>query len=131
MKVAFRSIRSSGLGLGCSFLYSGSTFIPLTPSCRPSSSAAASKRRPTRQGHPFNLAVVGSGPAGFYTAHRVMAKIREAKVDMYEELPVPFGLVRFGVTPDYYREAKGSAVLLSAPGVSLLAAAFPAVRALD
>ncbi len=44
------------------------------------------------------MAVVGSGPAGFYTAHRVMSKLR-AKVDMYEALPVTFGLVRFGVAP--------------------------------
>ena len=47
------------------------------------------------------MAVVGSGPAGFYTAYRVMSKIPGAKVDMFEALPVPFGLVRFGVAPDH------------------------------
>jgi adrenodoxin-NADP+ reductase len=47
------------------------------------------------------LAVIGSGPAGFYTAYRAMSKIQNAKVDMYEALPVPFGLVRFGVAPDH------------------------------
>lgn len=47
------------------------------------------------------MAVVGSGPAGFYTAYRVMNKIPNAKVDMYEALPVPFGLVRHGVAPDH------------------------------
>ncbi|KAK7754041.1 NADPH-adrenodoxin reductase [Diatrype stigma] len=47
------------------------------------------------------MAVVGSGPAGFYTAYRVMSKIPSAKVDMFEALPVPFGLVRFGVAPDH------------------------------
>lgn len=47
------------------------------------------------------MAVVGSGPAGFYTAYRVMSLIDRAKVDMYEALPVPFGLVRFGVAPDH------------------------------
>lgn len=45
--------------------------------------------------------MVGSGPAGFYTAYRVMSLIEGAKVDMYEALPVPFGLVRFGVAPDH------------------------------
>ncbi|KAF5025175.1 hypothetical protein F66182_2751 [Fusarium sp. NRRL 66182] len=50
---------------------------------------------------PFRLAVIGSGPAGFYTAYRVMGKIPAAKVDMYESLPVPFGLVRHGVAPDH------------------------------
>jgi len=46
------------------------------------------------------MAVIGSGPAGFYTAYRVMNKTN-AKVDMYESLPVPYGLVRFGVAPDH------------------------------
>lgn len=47
------------------------------------------------------MAVVGSGPAGFYTAYRVMSKLPSAHVDMYEALPVPFGLVRHGVAPDH------------------------------
>jgi hypothetical protein len=50
---------------------------------------------------PFRMAVVGSGPAGFYTAYRVMSKLPQARVDMYEALPVPFGLVRHGVAPDH------------------------------
>lgn len=60
-----------------------------------------SSRPANRDGRPFRLAVIGSGPAGFYTAYRVMAKIEGAKIDMYEHLPVPFGLVRFGVAPDH------------------------------
>lgn len=47
------------------------------------------------------MAVVGSGPAGFYTAYKVMSGIENAAVDMYEHLPVPYGLVRFGVAPDH------------------------------
>ncbi|EPE31086.1 Nucleotide-binding protein [Glarea lozoyensis ATCC 20868] len=47
------------------------------------------------------MAVIGSGPAGFYTSYKVMSKIEDAVVDMYEHLPVPFGLVRFGVAPDH------------------------------
>ena len=47
------------------------------------------------------MAVIGSGPAGFYSAHRVMTRIPDGMVDMYEQLPVPFGLVRFGVAPDH------------------------------
>ena len=50
---------------------------------------------------PFRLAIVGSGPAGFYSAHKVMMRIDDAVVDMYERLPTPFGLVRFGVAPDH------------------------------
>jgi adrenodoxin-NADP+ reductase len=47
------------------------------------------------------MAVIGSGPAGFYTAYKVMSKIEDSIVDMYEHLPVPYGLVRFGVAPDH------------------------------
>lgn len=54
-----------------------------------------------RNERPCRIAVIGSGPAGFYTAYRAMTKIPGAKVDMYEALPVPFGLVRFGVAPDH------------------------------
>lgn len=54
------------------------------------------------------MAVVGSGPAGFYTAYRVMALVQGAKVDMFEALPVPFGLVRFGVAPDHPEVKVGS-----------------------
>lgn len=54
-----------------------------------------------RGDRPFHLAVIGAGPAGFYTAYRVLSKLYNAKVDMYESLPVPYGLVRFGVAPDH------------------------------
>ena len=50
---------------------------------------------------PFRMAVIGSGPAGFYSAYKVMSRIESAFVDMYEQLPSPFGLVRFGVAPDH------------------------------
>ncbi len=54
-----------------------------------------------KDGRPFRMAVLGSGPAGFYTAYKVMSNIENAVVDMYEYLPVPYGLVRFGVAPDH------------------------------
>jgi len=47
------------------------------------------------------LAIIGSGPAGFYSAFRVLREPNKVVVDMYEQLPVPFGLVRFGVAPDH------------------------------
>ena len=49
----------------------------------------------------LRVAIIGSGPAGFYTAHRLLSKLDDALVDMYEQLPVPYGLVRFGVAPDH------------------------------
>ncbi|KAK1641233.1 hypothetical protein BDP81DRAFT_458077 [Colletotrichum phormii] len=67
---------------------------------RPSSTAHAA-RQVRQPDAPFRLAVVGSGPAGFYSAYRVMSQLPETTVDMYESLPVPFGLVRFGVAPDH------------------------------
>ena len=48
-----------------------------------------------------HTAIIGSGPAGFYTAQRILKHLPEAKVDMYESLPVPYGLVRYGVAPDH------------------------------
>ncbi|KAL3462911.1 hypothetical protein BJX64DRAFT_258411 [Aspergillus heterothallicus] len=50
---------------------------------------------------PFRVAVVGSGPAGFYASYRLLGKVDHAVVDMYEKLPVPFGLARYGVAPDH------------------------------
>ncbi|CAO2653746.1 Nn.00g031570.m01.CDS01 [Neocucurbitaria sp. VM-36] len=54
----------------------------------------------TSRGH-LRVAIIGSGPAGFYTAHRLLSKVQDAVIDMYEQLPVPYGLVRFGVAPDH------------------------------
>ncbi len=51
---------------------------------------------------PLRVAVVGSGPAGFFVAQRLMAKSDlVVTVDLYERLLTPFGLVRFGVAPDH------------------------------
>lgn len=47
------------------------------------------------------ICVVGSGPAGFYTAQHLLKHHAQAHVDIYEKQPVPFGLVRFGVAPDH------------------------------
>jgi ferredoxin--NADP+ reductase len=47
----------------------------------------------------LSVAVVGSGPAGFYVAAPLLAA--GARVDLIERLPVPWGLVRFGVAPDH------------------------------
>ena len=52
---------------------------------------------------PANLrvAVVGSGPAGFYAASALLASDLDVEVDMIERLPTPWGLVRLGVAPDH------------------------------
>jgi len=51
---------------------------------------------------PLRVAVVGSGPAGFYCAgHLLTAKDLTVEVDLFDRLPTPFGLVRAGVAPDH------------------------------
>lgn len=47
-----------------------------------------------------HIAIVGSGPAGFYTAEALI-KAGDARIDILDRLPVPYGLIRFGVAPDH------------------------------
>ena len=49
----------------------------------------------------FRIAVIGSGPSGFYTTEALLRSETPLTVDMFEQLPVPYGLVRFGVAPDH------------------------------
>lgn len=76
----------------------------------PSSSLSAHARRrlytPVRP--PLKLAIIGAGPSGFYTASRILSLIpptspegQKLEVHMYERLPTPYGLVRYGVAPDH------------------------------
>jgi len=51
---------------------------------------------------PIRIAVIGSGPAGFYAAgHLLKDSAGRFEVDMLERLPTPWGLVRSGVAPDH------------------------------
>jgi ferredoxin--NADP+ reductase len=51
---------------------------------------------------PIRIAIIGSGPAGFYTAaHLLKESDPPVEVDMFERLPTPWGLVRSGVAPDH------------------------------
>lgn len=50
---------------------------------------------------PFRVAVLGGGPSGFYAAEALLRSGLPVAVDMFERLPTPFGLVRFGVAPDH------------------------------
>jgi ferredoxin/flavodoxin---NADP+ reductase len=49
----------------------------------------------------MRVAVVGSGPAGFYAAGALLVADVPVEVDMIERLPTPWGLVRLGVAPDH------------------------------
>ncbi|NDK88142.1 FAD-dependent oxidoreductase [Gordonia desulfuricans] len=61
----------------------------------------------TDQSRPLRVAIVGAGPAGIYAADALMksdtAKDRGVSIDLYERMPAPFGLIRYGVAPDHPR----------------------------
>lgn len=54
------------------------------------------------ESNPLRVAIIGSGPAGFYAADHLLKQANSVvQVDMFDKLPTPFGLVRFGVAPDH------------------------------
>jgi ferredoxin--NADP+ reductase len=56
----------------------------------------------TDANNPIRIAVIGSGPAGFYAAGHLLKDADAGyEVDMIERLPTPWGLVRSGVAPDH------------------------------
>ncbi len=50
---------------------------------------------------PLAVAIIGSGPSGFYAAEALIKSECAVEVDMFEYLPTPYGLVRAGVAPDH------------------------------
>jgi len=51
----------------------------------------------------LRVAIIGAGPAGIYAADILKKSERDVAVDIFERLPTPFGLVRYGVAPDHPR----------------------------
>lgn len=49
----------------------------------------------------ISVAIVGAGPAGFYTVEALLERSDAAEIDIIERLPTPYGLVRAGVAPDH------------------------------
>lgn len=47
------------------------------------------------------VAVIGAGPAGYYTAEALTAGEQNVRVDIIDRLPTPYGLIRAGVAPDH------------------------------
>ncbi|HEX2163560.1 MAG TPA: FAD-dependent oxidoreductase [Thermoanaerobaculia bacterium] len=52
---------------------------------------------------PLSVAVVGAGPSGFYAVAALLDCGREVAVDVFDRLPAPYGLVRYGVAPDHQK----------------------------
>lgn len=58
---------------------------------------------------PFRIAIIGSGPSGFYTADYLLNQNDfPVSVDMFDRLPTPFGLIRSGVAPDHQKTKRVS-----------------------
>jgi adrenodoxin-NADP+ reductase len=56
----------------------------------------------------MKVAIIGSGPSAFYSASRLLQLLppesdvgKGLEIHMYERLPTPYGLVRYGVAPDH------------------------------
>lgn len=62
-------------------------------------------------GRPLRVAIIGSGPSGFYAAEALLKqKELVVQVDMFDRLPTPYGLVRGGVAPDHQKIKSVTAV---------------------
>ena len=48
-----------------------------------------------------HIAIIGSGPSGCYLADALLRLVPDCRIDVLDRLPVPFGLVRYGVAPDH------------------------------
>lgn len=51
----------------------------------------------------LRVAIVGAGPAGIYAADNLAKTDLDVAIDLFERLPAPYGLVRYGVAPDHPR----------------------------
>lgn len=74
--------------------------------------------------HPLRVAIIGSGPSGFYAADRLQKEAGlVVEIDMFDRLPTPFGLVRGGVAPDHAKIKSVTKVydkIAAAPGFRFL-----------
>ncbi len=60
--------------------------------------------KPGTSENPLRIAIIGSGPSGFYAAEHLQKQENLAvQIDMFDRLPTPYGLVRGGVAPDHQK----------------------------
>lgn len=60
----------------------------------PTATTTTTATTPTTSAPPLHVCIVGSGPAGFYSADSLLKSYPNAYIDIYEKLPTPYGLVR-------------------------------------
>lgn len=67
--------------------------------------AAVEETQAGGSGASMRLAIIGAGPAGIYAADLLQKAERDfpVEIDLFEQLPAPYGLVRYGVAPDHPR----------------------------
>jgi ferredoxin--NADP+ reductase len=53
--------------------------------------------------NPLRVAIVGTGPSGFYAAEHLLKRHSQIEIDLFDRLPTPYGLVRGGVAPDHQK----------------------------
>jgi ferredoxin--NADP+ reductase len=68
----------------------------------------------TESSKPLRVAIIGGGPAAFFTALELLKPGRAVRVDLFERLSEPFGLVRYGVAPDHPHTRKVGKLLANA-----------------
>ncbi len=83
--------------LNAAFYPKRETKLPPTSKLAP---VLEAPRLAPRSGGPLTVAIVGSGPAAMYAADELLTQ-RGVRVNVFERLPTPYGLVRAGVAPDH------------------------------
>lgn len=67
--------------------------------------------RPGTEARPLRVAVFGAGPTGFYATEQLLGRGEVVtEVDLFDRLPTPYGLVRYGVAPDHQKIKSVTAV---------------------
>lgn len=84
------------------FLELNSSYYLAEPHSERTPIALVPRREDLGRNDEVRVAVVGAGPAGLYAADELL-KHRGVRVDVYDRLPTPYGLVRAGVAPDHQR----------------------------
>ncbi|MCV7005823.1 FAD-dependent oxidoreductase [Mycobacterium gordonae] len=89
--------------INASFYPQRSADVKLPPTSKLAPVIPAAQVRPRRR--PLTVAVVGSGPAAMYAADELLVQ-EGVRVNVFEKLPTPYGLVRAGVAPDHQHTKK-------------------------
>ncbi|MFV0433478.1 MAG: cytochrome P450 [Leucobacter sp.] len=84
------------------WVFRGMTKMPVTWSGRRSTPATGPALAADEADGPTpRVAIVGSGPSGCFTAQALRRTFAAAPIEVFDELPTPYGLVRYGVAPDH------------------------------